>query len=63
MSGFKTLMNVLRFIAAVVIGIGVAYMWMTIRNEADINLLAGIGVASTLISFLLLYLLGKGGSS
>ncbi len=61
MSAAKTVMNVLRFIAAVIIGGGVAYMWMTIRNETDTTLLAGIGVASTFISFVLLYMFGKGG--
>ncbi|MEW6528874.1 MAG: hypothetical protein AB1391_03225 [Candidatus Micrarchaeota archaeon] len=57
----STIMNILRFIVALLIGAGITYFWMIIRTETDINLLAGIGIASTLISYALLYVFGKSG--
>lgn len=57
------IMNALRFIVAVAFGIGLAYFWMTTRNEADYVLLGGIGVVTTVITYTLLYMFGKGGGS
>ncbi len=59
----NTIMNILRFVAAIIIGGGIAYFWMTIRNETDTMLLTGVGIISTLISYALLYMFGKGGGN
>ncbi len=63
MSAGKAIMNAIRFIAALLIGTGVVYMWITVRGETDNMILAGVGIGTTLISYVLLYMLGKGGGS
>ncbi len=63
MSASKTILNLLRLIAAAVVGYGIAYMWMSIRAEEDIMLLAGIGMVSGVLTYALLYMFGKGGGS
>jgi hypothetical protein len=59
----SSLMTAVRFIAAAVVGYGVAYMWSTIRVEDDITILAGVGIGTTLMTFVLLYMFGKGSGS
>lgn len=55
------LMNALRLIAAAIMGYAVAYMWLSIRPEDDITVVAGVGVVSAIIIYILLYMFGKGG--
>lgn len=57
----KTVVNVLKFIAAAVVGYGIAYGWMIMRNETDLTILGGVGIATTVITFALLYMFGKAG--
>ncbi len=56
-------MTALRLVAAVAIGGAVTYFWMTMREETDMMLLAGVGIVTTLVSYSLLYMWGKGGGS
>jgi hypothetical protein len=58
----KTLINALRAIAGLVAGYGIYYMWMSVRPEDDIFLAIGVGVVTAILVFVLLFLMGKGGS-
>jgi asparagine N-glycosylation enzyme membrane subunit Stt3 len=52
--------KVLAFIFAVIIGVGLANFWMTLRPEDDFMIVIGVGVVGTLAAFTSLYFLTKG---
>ncbi len=55
------LLGVIRGIAAIVIGAGLAYFWSTLRPEDAFEILLGVGFVGALASFTTLYFMGKSG--
>lgn len=56
----KTIINIGRAIIALGIGIGVAYLWDSIRKD-EFTVVLGIGIVTTVFAFLVLYFVGKKG--
>ena len=54
------LINVVKIIVSVGIGIGIAYFWSTLRPADEFNILLGVGVIGAAASFVTLYFMGKG---
>ncbi|MFA5049629.1 MAG: hypothetical protein WC501_01340 [Candidatus Micrarchaeia archaeon] len=54
------LVNVVKIIVSIGIGIGIAYFWSTLRPDDEFNILLGVGIIGAAASFVTLYFMGKG---
>ncbi len=56
----STLINIVKAIISIGIGMGIAYFWSTLRPYDEFNVLLGVGTVGALASFITLYFMGKG---
>ena len=54
------LVNVLKALIAIAIGVGLAYFWSTLRPDETIEILVGVGAVGAIAAFTSLYFMGKG---
>jgi hypothetical protein len=52
--------EILRFIAAILIGAGLAYFWYISYPDIDFTIIVGVFIGTTAISAILLHFIGRG---
>ncbi|HIH22876.1 TPA: hypothetical protein HA238_04060 [Candidatus Micrarchaeota archaeon] len=59
----KTFIRVVLFIIAIVFGVGMFYFWESLRPDDEFMTKVGVGIVTTLASFVAMFFLTKGSGS